>query len=577
MSAVSLRAEDFAVFAAYFAGLSAIGLWVGRRRKERSEDYFLAGRDLPWYVVGTSFIGSNISTEHFIGMVGAAFIFGVSVAMAEWGNVLSFSLLIWFFVPFLLAAKVFTIPEFLERRFNFTIRVWFAVVTVISNVVAFLASVLYGGGLALQALFGWDLWFGIIALGVVAGAWAIYGGLRSVAWTDFFTVIVMLAGGMTVTILGLQALSGDNQSVTEGFWVMVERNRAADGVWRDAVEQNADAIVRASEYNRLSVVQPATHRTDPWPNLLFSFLTVSIWYNVINQFMIQRVLAARDVYHARMGVVLAGYLKIVMPAVVVMPGLIFFAMQPELMLLPWEEIRPEADKGYVTLIQTLVPAGLTGLFLAALFGAIQSTVNSVINSTATILTLDLYKRILRPTAPERHYVLVGIGTSAAVMTVSILLAPTIGFTGHGLFVYIQTLYAFFAPPFSSVFLWGIFFKRINATGATVAVAGGFLFGIGLKLYVEFVPDHVQWLEPYSMQALANWVVCSVICVSVSLATARPAPEKVTDDITFNWEKISLREDLGNRWYKHVFFWWLLFVLIVLILVVLLSPLGPFRR
>ncbi len=574
----SLHFWDYVVFAAYIAGLCAVGMWVGRKKKEKAEDYFLAGRGLPWYVVGTSFIGSNISTEHFMGMVGAAFVFGISVAMAEWGNVQAFTLLIWFFIPFLLATKVFTVPEFLERRFNFTLRTFFAIVTIISNIVAFLAAVLYGGGLALQALFGWDLFFSIAVLGLVAGAWAVYGGLKSVAWTDFFTVIVMLAGGLTVTLLGLDALSGDEGSIIDGFRVMIERNQAEFGIWKDAVEKNAQLLAGTDDYDRLSVIQPITHTVTPWPNLLFGFLSVSIWYNVINQFMIQRVLGAKDMYHARMGIILAGYLKILMPVIVVLPGLIFFAMRPEIMLLPWEEIRPEADKGYISMIQGLVPVGLTGLFLAALFGAVQSTVNSVINSTATVFTLDIYKRMLKPEATERHYVLVGVASSVVVMILAILLANSIeqigSAIGGGLFVYIQTLYAFFAPPFASIFLLGILFKRINAAGATVAVFAGFLFGIAMKVYVEMDPGHFRWLEPYSMQAMVNWTFCTILCVAVSLLTPPPPAEKVSDDITFNWRALNIFDGLGGPWYKNVVFWWLLFVGIIVGLVILLSPLGP---
>ncbi len=578
LDTITLHFWDYAVFIGYLLALSAVGIWVGRKRKEKAEDYFLAGRNLPWYVVGTSFIGSNISTEHFIGMVGAAFVFGISVSLAEWGNVQSFTLLIWFFIPFLLATRVFTIPEFLERRFNCTLRTSFAVVTIISNIVAFLAAVLYGGGIALSALFGWELWFAILVLGLFAGAWAIYGGLSSVAWTDFLTVVVMIIGGLTVTLLGLYALSGEENSIVEGFKVMIERNKADSGIWREAVERNAQMLSGRDEYNRLSVIQPATHIVTPWPNLIFGFLSVSIWYNVINQFMIQRVLGAKNMYHARMGIILAGYLKIFMPVIVVLPGLIFFAMRPEIMLLPWDEIRPEADKGYITMIQGLVPIGLTGLFLAALFGAVQSTVNSVINSTATVFTLDIYKRIFRPDASERHCVILGVVSSVIIMIIAILLANSIeaigGAIGGGLFVYIQTLYAFFAPPFASIFLLGILSKRINGTGATVAVIGGFLLGIGMKLYVEFDPDHVRWLAPYSMQAMVNWTFCTVTCIVVSLLTPPPAPEKVTDEITFNWRKLNIFDDLGSPWYKNVVFWWGLFVVIVLVLVVLFSPWGP---
>jgi SSS family solute:Na+ symporter len=190
-------------------------------------------------------------------------------------NIVSFSLLIWFFIPFLLAARVFTTPEFLEKRFNGTLRQFFAVVTIITNIVAFLAAVLYGGGVALEKLFGWNLWFAIIALGVVAGSWAIYGGLKSVAWTDFFTVIIMVAGGLMVTILGLYMLSGESHSLLKGFEVMLDRNRADHGIWQQVVAQNAEHIVRRETYNRLSVVQPVTHTVYPWPILIFGIFSSS--------------------------------------------------------------------------------------------------------------------------------------------------------------------------------------------------------------------------------------------------------------------------------------------------------------
>ncbi|MHC4394294.1 MAG: sodium:solute symporter family transporter [Planctomycetota bacterium] len=572
ISSFSLDTLDYLAFGTYFVVLCFIGFWVGRKEKSSSTEYFLAGRSLPWYVVGGSFVASNISTEHFIGMIGAAFVYGICVAMSEWGNVFSFSLLIWFFIPFLLAAKVFTTPEFLEKRFNSTIRQFFAIVTIISNVVAFLAAVLYGGGLALHKLFGWNLWFAIIALGLVAGSWAIYGGLKSVAWTDFFTVIIMICGGLMVTILGLYMLSGNSHSLVEGFRVMLERNSANEGLWSQVVERNAQNLVHLNSYNRLSVIQPMTHAVTPWPSLIFSIFSVSIWYNVINQFMIQRVLGAKNAYHARMGIVLAGYMKILMPAIVVLPGLILFAQYPEVMKLPWHEIRPQADRGYVHMLQMLVPAGLRGLFLAALFGAIQSTVNSVLNSTATIFTLDIYKRMFRKDAAEKHLVRMGMWSSMVILIISIVLARYIEKFGGSLFVYIQTLYAFFAPPFGAVFLLGILFRRINAKGATAAVFSGFGFGILMKAYIQFVPDHVHWLEPYAMQGIINWALCTIICIAVSLMTAKPRPEQITDQLTFNWRKLNICDGLGSTWYSNVVFWWSIFVLIIIVLVIIFSGL-----
>lgn len=568
----SLAPLDYAAFSGYFLTLCAIAFFAGRHKKASAESYFLAGRSLPWYVVGTSFVAANISTEQFIGMVGAAYVFGVCVAMSDWGNIWSFSLLIWFFIPFLLASKVFTIPEFLERRYSPAVRQLFAVVTVISNITAFLAGVLYGGGIALQRLFGWDLWFSIVFIALAAGGWAVYGGLLSIAWTDLFTLAVKIAGGISVTVLGLYYLSGPAHSLAEGWKTMIERNRAQTGIWREAVRSKTQDIAHVDRYNRLSVVQPITHTTNPWPGLLVGFLSVSIWYNVINQFMIQRVLAARDMYHARMGIVLAGFLKILMPTITVLPGLILFAINPDILLLPWGRVRPEADKGYVALLQMVIPEGLRGLFLAALFGAIQSTVSSVINSTATIVTMDFYKRIFRPRASDRHCARFGAVTSVVVIVIAIVLARYVEKFGDGLYVYIQTMYAFFAPPFSAVFLLGVLFRRINAKGCMAAVLAGFSLGVALKLYVNWIPGHWRWLEPYTMQATVNWAFCVVVCTAVSLLTAPPPPESVTDALTLNVRRLNIGAGLGGPWHRNVVFYWCVFVGSVFLLMLLLSGL-----
>ena len=233
---------DYIAIALFFIILSVVGYLAGRKERASSEDYFLAGRKLPWYVVGGTFIASNISSDQFIGMVGAAMVYGVCVSLYEWANVATFAILIWFFIPFLLASKVFTTPEYLEKRFSPAVRTVFAVVTIISNIVAFLAAVLYGGALALHELFGWDLWPSIIGLGIVAGIWAVYGGLSSVAWTDLFTVAVMLVGGIVVTVFGLQALAPEGGGVVEGFQVMLERNEATSGKWAEAVQSNIHTI-----------------------------------------------------------------------------------------------------------------------------------------------------------------------------------------------------------------------------------------------------------------------------------------------------------------------------------------------
>ncbi len=554
-----LEGIDFAAFAAFFVILSVIGYWAGRRERSTAQEYFLAGNRLPWYVVGGSFIASNISTEHFIGMIGAAVVYGICVSLSEWLNVITFSLLIWIFVPFLLASRVFTIPEFLELRFGPALRLVFAIVTIVSNVVAFLAAVLYGGALALHNLFGWDLGWSLVGLGIAAGMWAIYGGLSSVAWTDLFTVVVMVLGGISVTIYGLQELAGPEGTLGDGFAIMLERNQASEGVWQEAVTRSGPQITATPDYNRLSVFQPASHPTHPWISLLLIVFSVSIWYNVLNQFMIQRVLGARDSYHARMGIVAAGFMKLLLPVIVVLPGLILFAIHPEILLQPWDQVRPAADQGYVQMVQALVPAGLRGLFLAALFGAIQSTVNSVLNSTATVFTIDVYRRWLRPSSSDRHLVLVGVVSSTVVLLIAIVLGQYIDRLGGSLFEYIQSLYAFFAPPFAAIFLLGILWKRINGAGAMSAVIVGFAFGIGVKLLLPFFPDHPAWLDPYANQAAINWVLSMIVCILCSLLTAPPSAKQVNDDVTLNWQRLNIFNNLGKHWYTSVVTWWLLFV------------------
>lgn len=565
-----LKSWDYIIFALYFIIVGIVGYWVGRRKKTDSTEYFLAGRSLPWYVVGGSFIASNISSEQFIGMVGAAFTYGIVIADNEWRNIWTFSLLIWFFIPFLLASRTFTIPEFLERRFNSVIRQFFAIVTIVCNIVAFLAGVLYAGGLALHALFGWGLEFSIIILAIVAGSWAIYGGLRSVVWTDFFTVIVMIIGGILVTLFGLHMLAGDGGSLWDGFQTMIARNKADFGVWKEAVDKHLKHLLPGSKtYDRLSIFQPINHPTHPWPFMVFGFLSVSIWYNVLNQFMIQRVLGAKNIYHARMGIVFAGYLKILMPIITVLPGLILFAQYPEDMLLPWDLVKPKADQGYIRLVKELIPVGVRGLILATLFGAIQSTVNSVLTSTATVFTLDIYKRKFFPHASEKKIVRVGVISSVIILIISIVMALSFKyFEGMGLFVYLQTLFTYFAPPFAAIFLLGILWKRINAKGATIAVFSGF----AVRIFLGIIDTPYPWMNSYEIQGILTWAFCIIVCIIVSLCTAPPARDKITNDLTMNFHHLNIGEQINKKWYQRVLFWWLIFIVILSVLFIMFSGL-----
>ena len=553
---------DLFVIVGYFVVLVVLGFAVGKTEKRSSEDYFLAGRSLPWYVVGASFIGSNISTEHFIGMIAAAYTYGICVAQWEWGNIFAFSVLVWFFIPFLLSSRVFTAPEFLERRYNSACRLLFAVLTVVANITAFLAAVLYASAIGLKAVFAWPdtvaiagmdvstLALAVVGMGVVAGSYAIYGGLRSVAWTDVFQVVVMVIGGILVTVLGLRHL-GNGEGLLAGWNTMIARNLGDGAAWKAAIDGAAQEIVGQDHYNRLQVFQPLSHKLVPWQGVVLSWLSVSIWYNCINQFMIQRVFAAKNDWHARMGILFAGFMKIFMPLIVVIPGLIYFAMEPGL------TDAQQVDQTYAVLVARLLHTGMRGLLLAALFGAIQSTIDSVLNSTSTIITLDIHHKFINPAASEETLVRMGKWTSAAVLVLAMAIAPFIGWLGQGVFYYIQNLYAYFAPPFAAVFLIGILWKRATPVAATITIPAGIAFGF----FLEFVVFR-YWLESgtaFTLRSVYNWGFCVVLLVFLSLVTPPPPPEKITDEVTINWRTLTAFKDLGSPWYRNVGLWYALFV------------------
>ncbi|HNV21482.1 MAG TPA: sodium/solute symporter [Candidatus Hydrogenedentes bacterium] len=553
---------DLFVIVGYFVVLVVLGFAVGKTEKRSSEDYFLAGRSLPWYVVGASFIGSNISTEHFIGMIAAAYTYGICVAQWEWGNIFAFSVLVWFFIPFLLSSRVFTAPEFLERRYNSACRLLFAVLTVVANITAFLAAVLYASAIGLKAVFAWPdtvaiagmdvstLALAVVGMGVVAGSYAIYGGLRSVAWTDVFQVVVMVIGGILVTVLGLRHL-GNGEGLLAGWNTMIARNLGDGAAWKAAIDGAAQEIVGQDHYNRLQVFQPLSHKLVPWQGVVLSWLSVSIWYNCINQFMIQRVFAAKNDWHARMGILFAGFMKIFMPLIVVIPGLIYFAMEPGL------TDAQQVDQTYAVLVARLLHTGMRGLLLAALFGAIQSTIDSVLNSTSTIITLDIHHKFINPAASEETLVKMGKWISAAVLVLAMAIAPFIGWLGQGVFYYIQNLYAYFAPPFAAVFLIGILWKRATPVAATITIPAGIAFGF----FLEFVVFR-YWLESgtaFTLRSVYNWGFCVVLLVFLSLVTPPPPPEKISDEVTINWRTLTAFKDLGSPWYRNVGLWYALFV------------------
>lgn len=575
-----LSSLDYIAFFGYFILLSFIGWWYGRKKNESSSDYFLAGRSLPWYVVGSSYIAANISTEHFIGLIGAAVIYGISVATGEWSTVIAFTFLIWLFIPYLLTSKVLTTPEYLEKRFSKKIRSIFAAVSILANIFAFMGPVIYGGSLILVEFFHLEPLTACIVIGITTGGWAIWGGLKSVAFMDVLTILIMIFGGLAVTFLGLTYL-GDGEGIVAGFTKMVDVNLGGE-VWsKEWIAENVPNILKGAnvgdEYNRLSVIQPLNHYSNPWTHWVFSFFYIGLWYTVINQTMVQKIFAAKNMYHARAGMVLSGYLKLLLPVIVVIPGLIFFAMKPEFLTMgDWALQSDEANKTYIVMVNILVPTFLKGILLAALFGAIQSTVSSVLNSTSTMFTIDFYGEFMNKNATNEAMVKMGKRSGLVFLLLSIGFAIILAtVTKVNLFILIQALYTFIAPPFSALFLLGMLWKKTNGKDALVTVIGGFAMAGFLK-YLEFGPlaestsTIAGIIKPFANQALITWVFSMLICAVSTMLTSDKHLNPAAGELTFNIKGAALKEGLGTKWYNSIFLWWLGSVILLIAIILTFS-------
>jgi len=521
---VYLNNYEIAIFIAYLVLTVLVGFLVSRGGRKSSKDYFMGDKRLPWYVVGTSMVATAISSDHFIAQVGAGYSHGIVIAAFGWNAWIVYTLLIWIFLPYYMRTGLYTMPEFLERRYNSAARYVFAVFCVIGYTVSLIAGPLYAGGLALETMFGMDLLWAIVFLGVLTGAYTIYGGLKSAAWTDFMQLGVLLIGGILVPVLGLWKVGG--------------------------LFQLASDLPQ-----KFQVFHGPKHELFPFTGVFTGFLSIGIWYNCTSQHMVQRCLGAKDEWNARMGVVLAGFLHIVTPFLFVLPGIIAFRLYPNM-------ARP--DHSYIVLVKDLVPQGLRGLILAAIAAALMSHLSSMINSTSTILTMDLYKRLWKPNALERQLVIFGQWSGAVVMALGILIALYFSTTSRSLFVLIQEGFAYIAPPFAVIFTLGLLWRRANGTAALTTICAGFSFTVLLQFYLF---QHVSFLVPYANylhRAVISWAFCMVMMISVSLLTAAPPEEKTAGIIwSARYAALPAAEQAHYSGWKDLRLWWFLFVASVL--------------
>ncbi len=508
------------LFVLYLISTIMLGIWVARRKSSDARDYFLAGDRLPWYTIGASIVAANISTEHFIGMVGAAYVTGFMLAHWEWGNWFTFSVLIWVFLPYYLRGGLYTMPEFLERRYNKHCRYLFAIISLVLWIVAQMAVVMLAGAKALDAMFGLNPFIAIIGLAILAGSYTIYGGLISVAWTDFLQFVVLMVGGCVVAIIGLERVGGP-------FALMHEFPE------------------------KFKFVYPATNPDYPWLGVYTGALSIGIWYTCTNQFIVQRCLGARSEWDGRMGVLFAGYVQILLPFLVVVPGIVAFKLFPGL---------ADPDMAYPTLVKELVPLGLGGIVMAALASALLSHLSSVLNSSSTVFTIDLYKPFFGKNASDRDLVFVGRVSAFCILLIATLLALWFSRGQHSIFLLLQNIGAWVAAPIAVLFLLGVLWKRATSTAATFIL----LFGFPYTWFIEAVIfKKVASLRPYDNwlnRTFVVWITCMILMIIVSYLTNPPDPESIRE-IIWTWKKAQLPESERaiNRGVRNLFLWWTIFI------------------
>lgn len=517
---------SFTLFGLYLLVNIALGLWVARKKTRGARDYFLAGEGLPWYAIGGSIIAANISTEHFIGMIGVAYAVGFVVAQWEWGNFFTYSVLIWIFLPYYIRGGLYTMPEFLERRYNTTCRYLFAVSSLVLWIIAQMSVVMLAGAKALEGMFGIDPAITIFALAILAGSYTIYGGLRSVAWTDFLQFVVMMLGGLVVTIVSLHRVGGLHELMT-------------------------------TAPEKFQFFYPITDDEFPWFGVWTLSLSIGVWYNCTNQFIVQRCLGARSEWDARMGVVFAGFMKILLPLLVVIPGIAAFKLFPGL---------PDKDQAFPTLVRELIPAGFRGIVMAGLASGMMSHISSVLNSCSTVFTMDLYRPLLARRRTDAHLVFVGRISAFVILLVATLLALWFTRQKLGVFDLIQNVGAWIAAPIAAVFLLGVLWKRTTAVAATTVLIVGFPF----TWFVESVLfKKVAWLMPFDNwlnRTFVVWVCSMLALVVLSLVTTPPDPARIKG-IIWSWKTAALpdSERQRNRGLRNLMLWWGIFMGIMAIL------------
>ena len=548
-----MQLYDWLVIALFFVALIGIIVWVARQKQNNAADYFLGGKDATWIAIGASIFASNIGSEHLIGLAGSGAASGM--AMAHW-EIQGWMILLlgWVFVPFYSRSMVYTMPEFLERRYNSASRTILSLISLISYVLTKVAVTVYAGGLVFQQVFGIDtlwgidfFWIAAIGLVLITALYTIFGGMKSVLYTSVLQTPILLLGSLIILVLGLRELGGWDEMMR--ICSAVEVNEYGDHM-TNLIRDNGDANF-------------------PWLGALIGSAVIGFWYWCTDQFIVQRVLSGKDEKEARRGTIFGAYLKLLPVFLFLIPGMIAFAIHQQQLAAGAEGFLPmlpngtvNSDAAFPTLVAKLLPAGVKGLIVCGILAALMSSLASLFNSSSALFTIDFYQRFRPQTEPKK---LVRIGQAATVVIVAlgILWIPIMRSMGDVLYKYLQEVQSVLAPGIAAAFLLGVCWKRCSAQGGMWALITGLVIGLtrlGAKIYYENAAVIPGGDESNIFQYLfydVNWlffcgwmlVACLLVAIVVSLFTKAPEPEKIRGLVfgTSTPEQIAATRASWNHW------------------------------
>ena len=540
---------DWIVIGVFCCALVGIVLWVVSQKNDNSADYFLGGKDATWIAIGASIFASNIGSEHLIGLAGAGASSGM--AMAHW-EIQGWMILIlgWVFVPFYTRSMVYTMPEFLERRYNTQSRTILSVISLISYVLTKVAVTVYAGGLVFQQVFGikelWGIdffWIAAIGLVVITALYTIFGGMKSVLYTSVLQTPILLLGSLIILVLGLKAIGSWDQMLQ--YCDVKPNYNGATGTMIHIMRSNSDP-----QY--------------PWLGALIGSAVIGFWYWCTDQYIVQRVLSGKNEKESRRGTIFGAYLKLLPVFLFLIPGMVALALHQKSMgagatflpLLP--DGTPNADAAFPTLVAKILPAGVKGLVVCGILAALMSSLASLFNSSAMLFTIDFWKR-LKPQTSEKSLVRIGQTATVVIVILGILWIPIMRSVGNVLYNYLQDVQSVLAPGIAAAFLLGITWKRASAKGGQWGLLSGIIIGLtrlGAKVYYSNTPDATDnWFKAVFYDF--NWlffcgvmlVVCCFVVIVVSLCTKAPDAQKIQGLVfgTSTPEQIAATRASWNYW------------------------------